>query len=89
MKNLFKTALFASVFVIASFGSYKVYSNYTQNNEFAILKANVEALANGESEGPRVKYYTSFTYEYGASVVDYTTCKTKENRTDTWYNLHD
>ena len=52
--------------------------------------ANIEALSNGESQpGDRIKCYSSLKYEYRSSVVECSTCKSKENSTDCWYNFHD
>lgn len=52
---------------------------------------NLESLTKApeQSGGNRIKCYTSFVYESGASVVDCTTCEVRENQTDKWSNLHD
>lgn len=69
--------------------SFLVYKTSSINENDKLLLENVEALSNGENSGERIKCYTSLVYELGASVVDCTTCKRVQDRTDKWSNFHD
>ena len=59
---------------------------FTESN---LTAENVEALSSSETTGAKVKCYTSFKYELGAQVVRCSDCKTIEDKTDVWYNIHD
>ncbi len=61
----------------------------SNDTDSSLLKQNVEALSQTESESARIKCYSSLTYELGASVVFCGDCLIKENRTDKWYCIHD
>lgn len=55
-----------------------------------LLMENVEALSMGEIKPQiKIKCYTSFKYELGASVVDCTTCSLYPDHTDALFNFHD
>lgn len=72
-------------------GSWCTYhmTTVSSDKDAFLFKQNVEALSQNEGNGTRIKCYTSFKYELGASVVDCSNCKPKENNTDVWYNIHD
>lgn len=78
----------AAIAIVSGYGSIKTYQSHTYD-KYDLLTANVEALSDTESNGVRIKCYTSLTYEAGASVVKCTTCKSVSNYTDKWYNIHD
>lgn len=60
--------------------------NKRECSTFAL--ANIEALSKSEGSG-RYKCYSSLVYEYGASVVECSTCQLMEDSSDAWYCIHD
>lgn len=85
-----KKIIFTVLLAIIVLTGYNIYSSQDQKAVSELALANVEALAaDSEASGAKVKCYTSFSYELGSSVVDCTTCTTRDNETDAWYNIHD
>lgn len=85
-RNVFALSI-AMLAAISGYGGSKLYLTKCEmaNN---LMVMNVEALS--DTEAPKkYKCYTSFEYEAGAAVVDYSTCKIYKDHTDKWYNFHD
>lgn len=92
MKLKFLKTTFATACVVAAgMGCFKAYNASNQSESSMLLAENVEALSSGDGDsgGTLLKCYTSFVYEAGSSVVDCSTCKTREDQSDAWYNIHD
>lgn len=88
-KKFLTTLSIAAVAIVSGYGGMKAYQSHAGETN-KLLALNVEALANDEySNKTKIKCYTSFVYEAGASVVDCTTCKIRNNQSDAWYNIHD
>ena len=88
-KTFLTTLSIAAVAIVSGYGGMKAYQSQADEN-LDLLANNVEALAQCDfSNKTKVKCYTSFVYEAGASVVDCTTCTTIDNQLDAWYNIHD
>ncbi len=84
-KTLFVAMAFAA---LAAAGIAVADSNPSGLSDVQL--ANIEALSNGEANlGDRIKCYSSLKYESGSSVVECSTCRSKENSTDRWYSYHD
>ncbi len=86
-----KKILIVSCVAIAIAGVWsvsKINSEELASND--LLMENVEALSMGETKPQiKIKCYTSFKYELGASVVDCTTCSLYPDHTDALFNFHD
>ena len=81
-----KKKIFSAVVVTAAlFTGYSAYNAQNRQGLSDTLLANVEALANGESEREKVECYSSIKYEEGSNVVFCGTCQPKKDHTDKWY----
>lgn len=82
---------FVAVVLFAGYTAYSSHGNIKLPN---VTLANLEALADenddgSESEGIKIKCYSSIVYELGASVVSCADCLPKTNRTDSFWCIHD
>ena len=85
-KNVMKVAVVVAIAMVAGINLLNAQKSEVLSD---VAKANVEALADGESGGDKIKCYSSLEYEEGSAVVECSTCQLMNDMTDKWYSFSD
>lgn len=83
-KNFFVLAVLCLALVVGIFSKV----NSTNHNLSTLQLQNLEAFSEEEESG-RYRCYSSIVYKEGASVVECSTCESREDHTDALFCFHD